>query len=120
MALDQAKGFIRSPIISDTARLDELGEEVRQLDLFGLPAAADVFDARRVRAGDQATSRGRRGERRTKGLASRPVPANQHVLKVRLSPHREIDADGPGCVTSSAASLFNRYAMSNHRHQCLE
>lgn len=69
MALDQAKGFVRSHIISDTARLDELGEEVRQLDLFGLPAVADVFDASRLGGDDQATRRVRRGKWRTKGLA---------------------------------------------------
>ncbi len=69
MALNEAKVLVGNHILSDTARLEELGEEVRQLDLFGLPAVSEVFDASRLRGGDQETSRVRRVNRRTKGLA---------------------------------------------------
>ncbi len=46
MALDQGKQLVGNHINSYTRRLEELGPEVRQMDLFsGLAPAADIFDA---------------------------------------------------------------------------
>ncbi len=54
-ALEEAKMLVGNHINSYGNRLDELGEEVRQLDMFGAPIVSEGFDASKLRDDDLET-----------------------------------------------------------------
>jgi hypothetical protein len=55
MALDHGKQLVSSHIFYSSGKLEELGPEVRQRDMFGVPAVSDVFNASELRNDDLET-----------------------------------------------------------------